>query len=250
MPWPAQWRGWLLRAAHKLSAALLPKPWKLSVAYHLYLLDPDCEAELRWLENICPGGEAAVDVGANCGYYSYKMARLFKRVYAFDINPEILGDLRALGSSKIQIFATGLSSQALAATLYVPVVKKVALTGWASLHRDSCPDADDHVEMPVTAIALDSLQLRSLALIKIDVEGHELEVLRGARQTLIDCRPAVIVEIRPQHRAAVESFMIALDYRRHRLEELAKARGSEQNFIFLPCAAHLGSAQPGRSAGR
>lgn len=234
MSGPRHWRPLLLHVADKLCATLLPKSWRLPVAYRLYLLDANCETELRWLEKICSGGEAAVDVGANRGYYAYKMARLFKRVYAFDINPEILADLRGLGSRKIHIFATGLSSKALATTLYVPVVKQVALTGWASLHRDSCPDADRHVEKSVTTIALDSLRLRSVALIKIDVEGHELEVLRGARQTLIDCHPALIVEIRPQHRAAVARFMSSLDYQEHRLEELARARGSAQNFIFLP----------------
>ena len=41
---------------------------------------------------------------------------------------------------------------------------------------------------------LDSFDLAECQFIKIDVEGHELEVLNGAKETLARCRPTVLVE--------------------------------------------------------
>jgi len=55
----------------------------------------------------------------------------------------------------------------------------------------------DYAEDKLTTIrtlAIDSLGLARLDLIKIDVEGMEVEVLDGARQTIARCRPIILVE--------------------------------------------------------
>ena len=46
-----------------------------------------------------------------------------------------------------------------------------------------------------TATAIDTLKLNDIALIKIDVEGMELEVLSGAMQTIKRCSPAIMIEV-------------------------------------------------------
>ena len=53
------------------------------------------------------------------------------------------------------------------------------------------------VEVPLSP--LDSLGIRDAALIKIDVEGHEDAVLRGAAATIAASNPALIVEIEQRH---------------------------------------------------
>jgi len=47
----------------------------------------------------------------------------------------------------------------------------------------------------VNTVTIDSLQLPRVDFIKIDVEGHELEVLRGSRETLEKYHPILMVEI-------------------------------------------------------
>jgi hypothetical protein len=63
---------------------------------------------------------------------------------------------------------------------------------------------------------LDGFGLTDLTAVKLDAEGAEYEVLRGARETLLRCRPVLSVEIEERHRPgstwAVPAFLDALGY--------------------------------------
>jgi FkbM family methyltransferase len=65
----------------------------------------------------------------------------------------------------------------------------------------------------VPLVSLDSLKLGRVDLVKIDVEGMEQEVLRGAREVLTRERPMLIVEVIKSDRNAVNSFCDKLGYR-------------------------------------
>jgi len=56
--------------------------------------------------------------------------------------------------------------------------------------------------------SLDEYSFRNVGFLKIDVEGHELAVLRGASDTIYRARPNVLVEVEEQHRrgALKEAF--------------------------------------------
>ena len=107
----------------------VPARWRLPLEYYLYRFGADCEPELKCLKRICPHGKVAIDIGANIGVYSYRMAQLYRQVYAFEINPDLTGALAAFGSDRIAIIAKGLSSSEASVTLRTPVVNRIALTG-------------------------------------------------------------------------------------------------------------------------
>jgi FkbM family methyltransferase len=68
--------------------------------------------------------------------------------------------------------------------------------GWSGFERRPTPDAADRIQtIRVQTTTLDDLVGdRDVAFVKIDVEGAELEVLRGGRTTLRRCRPVVAFE--------------------------------------------------------
>jgi hypothetical protein len=70
-------------------------------------------------------------------------------------------------------------------------------------------DYSDAASVSIRTVAIDSFDLPRLDLIKIDVEGMEIEAIEGAADTLVRCRPAVMVEWfksdQPRLREALEN---------------------------------------------
>ena len=81
-----------------------------------------------------------------------------------------------------------------------------------STHRGTVP-ANSHL----TATIDELFPCTSVAFIKADVEGMELEILRGAEATIARCRPILYVEDdRKQNSAALRSWLISHGYRLYR----------------------------------
>lgn len=202
------------RGLRKVIYPLIPPRQRLGFTYWVCRLAGKIEPELRNLENITrtiPKG-AAIDVGANCGLWSYGMSRIFRRVYAFEANEDVAVDLKSTSRRNIQLEICGLSSAKGEATLFVPLKDNVTLTGWASLQEGNCPDTDQHIEKKVQLKTLDSFGIEGVSFIKIDTEGHELEVLRGAVQTMTTNRPVAIIEVMDRNRESVTDHFRQLDY--------------------------------------
>ena len=66
--------------------------------------------------------------------------------------------------------------------------------------------------VPVPMINLDSLSFGRLDLIKLDVEGMELAVLRGGRTTLARHHPIMLIEVTKSDKAAIDALLAGLDY--------------------------------------
>lgn len=76
-------------------------------------------------------------------------------------------------------------------------------------------------------IALDSLQLERLDFIKIDVEGHELDVFKGAVETIKRCRPVIWSEtLTRAQKKTLSSYLKSFGYTVQTLDDT--------NSLFLP----------------
>ncbi len=70
----------------------------------------------------------------------------------------------------------------------------------------------------IQAIPIDSLRLDDVLLLKLDVEGYEMKVLEGSRETLARCRPFVMMELKDRKIAkgtadmAPHEFLVAQGY--------------------------------------
>lgn len=144
----------------------------------------------------------AIDVGANIGLYTLALADLFPRVLAFEANPITAKVLEAnvalSGRSNVVTIAMGLSDHAGEAKL---AVARNGNLGWATL-RDVPPEELHQVTHQITALdTLDEvLRQRGLrdervSLIKLDVEGHETQALKGASEAIARWAPAILFEV-------------------------------------------------------
>lgn len=192
----------------------------------------EIEPEIGYLALIGPCRGLAVDVGANYGLYSYALSKLYRHVVAFEPNPKALTPLAAWDSPLVTLEHFALSSAPGRSTLYVPVTKGIEMKGWASLDPDNCPHAERVAGVEIELRTLDSFGLTDVGFIKIDTEGHELDVLAGAEATIKASRPHLLVEIRRLNE--VRTLLESWGYHGCTLKDLAGVPGSPANFIFRP----------------
>jgi len=71
--------------------------------------------------------------------------------------------------------------------------------------------------LPVDVKTMDSFGLTNVSCIKIDVEGHEVSVIKGALNTIKTFRPAVVVEIKEKNLEEFKGLMTTLGYKGEQL---------------------------------
>lgn len=218
---------------HRFTAALPPKfGMKIRARFDGWrkILDPEILHISRFLRHT----RLAIDVGANIGVTSKVLSRHFATVEAFEANPCLAAAASRALPSHVHFHSVALSSGEGGATLRIPVSSGLLLDGWASLDRPLAGDESTWKQVPVSTRTLDSFSFRDVDLIKIDVEGHELAVLEGSRDTIARNRPLMIVEVWNAARETVRSFFTGCSYHSTTLEQLCGIPGSHQNLIFLP----------------
>lgn len=168
-----------------------------------------------------------VDVGAHDGLITIPLARLPRsRVRAFEPLPPAFARLNAAlreafggAPPHVQCHAAALGDHAGEITLAMPVLDGVAQQQWASTAKDYAAHVSARVTVErfaVPLMRLDDLAITDLTGMKVDAEGAEYEILRGARETLLRCRPVLTLEVEERHREgstwAVPAFLDALGY--------------------------------------
>lgn len=156
-------------------------------------------AELTFVSRYLRSGEMAMDIGANVGIFSVVMGTAVGasgRVIAFEPVPANIvrlgANLRKNGLSNVQVspLALGISDGqmmlCMATDPAYPSLRKVQ------------GDFGNGIDVPVQVRSLDGvweeLGRPNIAFVKMDIEGAEVDVLRGASRFLLTCRPTLLVE--------------------------------------------------------
>jgi FkbM family methyltransferase len=158
------------------------------------------EPELAVLRAIVPARGTAIDVGANRGIYSYALARLVERVEAFEPNPFLAAFLRRKLSSRVRVHQLALADFEGAAAFCIPQDERgtdIHLMGHLrdGVRQVKPAGSDVAVESEVRVATLDSFAFPDVTFIKVDAEGADLAVIEGARRTILQHRPALLVEL-------------------------------------------------------
>jgi len=130
-----------------------------------------------------------VDVGANVGLWSRTLWARFKRVEAFEPHPAncqcFVENCAAALNVKLHQVALG------------DVRAKLSIGGRTSnlgAWRIMTPTIPVEASVPVEVHRLDEQGLTDVDLLKLDVEGYELQVLLGAKETILAARPVIVLE--------------------------------------------------------
>ena len=159
-------------------------------------------------------GSTAVDAGANKGIYVHHLCNIYQHVIAFEPLPSLAKFLKRAARSA-EIHAVALSDHQGHACLKLPVGFN-ELGTIEKMENFAENSGDPFEEHDVTTSSLDSFDLQNVGLIKIDVEGHELSVLAGAKKLISESQPTIMVEIEERHKAGsiadTFTFFENLDY--------------------------------------
>jgi FkbM family methyltransferase len=191
-------------------------------------------------------GDLFVDVGANVGIYAVGLASHFRSVYAFEPNPTVLPELRwrirKSRKSNIVVFPMALTDLNGQAEFYLDAQKRFSvLTDTLLRVLKYDPGRDQNAGLTrthagrkkiVVPTATYDTQIRESAdLVKIDVEGAEFLVLKGAKQALESGRiRRLMVELHdPDRRGELENLLTGYGFKLRKLDPHSRIMAYAQN---------------------
>jgi FkbM family methyltransferase len=152
------------------------------------------EPEIHLVDQLMPPGRVAVDIGVWYGPWTRALARHASVVHAFEPQPDLCRFLRRVCEPNVVVHQLAMSDTIGVTELWTDVGAPV-LNGLGSLEHAS----DSTTAIQVTTAPLDASDIHDIGLLKIDVEGHEVAVLRGADATIRRERPRIVIEIEQRH---------------------------------------------------
>ena len=210
--------------------------------------------EMKMLKNLVKrnydGKSKMVDVGANVGWYSINLAKSFPKSQIYSFEPIsstydlLLSNIEMNELANITTIKAGISDyQGVATFYYDPHVS-------ANASLVNLDEKDNVEKLSVPLVTLDKyFSQRSITpdLLKIDVEGAELFVLKGSKQIISGHRPIIFTEMHRKwssqfnyHPNQIIEFLNSFGYKCFRLKEdqlipidTITESTQETNFFFL-----------------
>jgi len=182
-----------------------------------------------------------LDVGANIGITAIPMARKFNaaRIYAFEPISHNFNNLnrviKLFGVKNVTSQKVALGEFTAEVEMVTPVQGGVIKQGLSKINDHDTPGRLEKVKI----INLDSIPFKGrVTAIKVDVEGHELQVLKGAGKILSKDKPIIYCELWDSIRAEVVAYMQTYGYKSYIFDEslnklVLYTTQEDCNFFFL-----------------
>jgi FkbM family methyltransferase len=153
-----------------------------------------CNSEIDSLGQLIRKGDVVVDIGANIGTHTVFFGKAVTqegKVFAFEpqrvIFEFLCANIALNGLINVKPMNMGVGEKN--DKLNVPVLNPAVAQNFGGFGIQGHEQGD-----VVDIIPLDQLELERCNLIKIDVEGMECSVIKGAEKTIKKCRPYIFVE--------------------------------------------------------
>jgi FkbM family methyltransferase len=174
---------------------VVPFPEFRSIVDHGILLGHGEEKVFEYLNAHLSEKDIFFDIGANAGFYSLLAAHKGAQVHAFEPFPSVVALLvKNTKGKSIMVHSEAVSD----------------INGRVCMEKGKRPGLN-HVSangtIEVSSIKLDDAQITPTVM-KVDVEGHEMNVFRGAQNLLTHHHPIIIAEVNAESR----DYLISLGY--------------------------------------
>lgn len=206
-----------------------PFLWKFSweTIHHLPFLLPH-DRSYRAFRHFIKGEDGLfLDIGANDGISILSFRSINKTYRIFSLEPNqllepALAKRKAL-DNKVEYRMVGAGAAAATVRFFTPVYKNIILHTLTSTDEEQVRRAikltfGDRVAAQTTIksfeadiVTVDSLHLNP-AIMKIDTEGYDYQVLLGARETIRKNRPYIMIEMAWQDQNSIQHFISECDY--------------------------------------
>ncbi|MFZ4856697.1 MAG: FkbM family methyltransferase [Desulfuromonadaceae bacterium] len=188
----------------------VPARYFLCLSYYAHKYKGKLEPEMAILRELAGNKQRAIDVGANRGLYTYALSKIFNKVEAFEPVPEYFDALTKSKPGNVSLHNIGLSDKGGVLEINIPKDNYGESPSFIDFGNDS-------IKKTVPIKLLDEYQFSDVSFIKIDVEGYESFVIRGAEQTIRKDKPVLLVEIEQRHldRPITDIFNMIIEYGYH-----------------------------------
>ncbi len=174
-----------------------------------FLLNLGLEKEAKYLKKNYTF-ENSADIGSNAGYYSNTLLKISKRVFSFEpIKYHCINQKKIFKNKNIIVYNFGLGNKKGKKKLFIP--------------KNNDPEAsfiNSNTEFDSIFVNLERgdyfFKSKKVDFIKIDVEGYELDVLKGLSYQFSNFKPLLLIEIEKRHNKnflKVFNFLKNLNYK-------------------------------------
>jgi len=177
-------------------------------------------------KNIYGDGVVALDCGANLGVHTLEFSKLMKNwgeVHSFEPQKRVYNALsKTLSLNKTtNVYSYNLALGKEEAFIEVPKLdytKKLNFGGLELNQHGGVPKIDDQsfeklATYKVKLRTIDSFNFKRVDLVKIDVEGMELDVLRGGKKMLLNLKPIIFYEVSKSNEIELKKYLELNNYK-------------------------------------
>jgi FkbM family methyltransferase len=169
------------------------------------------EKEVLFLRNF--EFNTTIDIGANVGTYTVELQKNSKNVICFEPLKKNIRYLKYLIKKNVKIYNYALSNKNKFEYIYIPKVNFNYDYALATLNYKNIIKLKEFKRIKIKLRKFDKLfsnthSFKDIDFIKIDVEGHELEVLKGMNKFLKKSKPIFLIEIEKRHNVSFDKVFL------------------------------------------
>ena len=227
----------ILLFVHKIVKQIyifIPDSKKLNFLYYLYFLEKNAEYEVFNLKKLINKKGSALDIGANYGLYTFGLTKVknVNKIYSFEPNSHLTKNFKK-NNKKIKVYNYALSDKNSIKILAIPIINNYEYHGWGSVETGKNIWPKKFVvfkKKKVSCKKLDFFNFKNINFIKIDVEGHELQVLKGGKKFFLKNKPNCLIEVRKKNLPNVKKFFRNLNCN---YSFIKNNQLHESNYLFI-----------------